>query len=559
MGPEVRMARQSTEVANGRDLKDADRTIWLLPLHPFLLAVLPVLSILAQNDLEVDPSDAVRPILLSLAAVTVLFGLLWSVLRRRRLAALLASAYTLLFHAYGHLYSGHVQGALAPMIARLNLVGDHSHVAIAILVLSAFVTVAIVGLVEYAKAMTVATNAAAVGLVAVALGTTLQSEWQVRQDPPALESAGALLTAAQHASEPADHPDVYYIILDGYGRGDVLADLYNFDNGPFLQALRSMGFYVVERARANYMQTGLSLSSSMNADYLDKLLTGAERTGSNRLPLSRLLMHNQVQQSFRALGYTTVALSSGYRPTELTASEHYLSPPVSGTSLLERLLIENSGLALAQSSSLAPASLRFPGYGRHRRTVQFAAKTLGEQAMTLGSPKFVFVHFLVPHPPFVFDHAGQPRQPGYPYVLLDGSAYPGDPQSYRDSYRDQLIYTNELILNNLEALLEGPAKDALIVLQSDHGPGSGLDWESMANTDLHERLSILLAYRLPAEPGGPIQNFETPINLFRAVFNYTFGTTLPLLEEVSYFSTWSSSYEFMPVPPGQLGVDDHGD
>ena len=76
----------------------------------------------------------------------------------------------------------------------------------------------------------------------------------------------------QGASLPLGYaPDIYYIILDAYGREDVLMEMFNYDNTSFLRFLESKGFYVAECSQSNYAQTMLSLTSSLNFDYLDSL------------------------------------------------------------------------------------------------------------------------------------------------------------------------------------------------------------------------------------------------------------------------------------------------
>ena len=67
------------------------------------------------------------------------------------------------------------------------------------------------------------------------------------------------------ATAPARNlPDVYYIILDAYGRADSLKTFYGYDNTPFLQALEQRGFYIARHSRANYDQTPLCLASALN-------------------------------------------------------------------------------------------------------------------------------------------------------------------------------------------------------------------------------------------------------------------------------------------------------
>lgn len=53
----------------------------------------------------------------------------------------------------------------------------------------------------------------------------------------------------------APRPDIYYIILDAYGRGDVLQQLYGHDNAAFLECLGQKGFYVATEIDAILSQS----------------------------------------------------------------------------------------------------------------------------------------------------------------------------------------------------------------------------------------------------------------------------------------------------------------
>jgi hypothetical protein len=47
-------------------------------------------------------------------------------------------------------------------------------------------------------------------------------------------------------------PDIYYVILDGYARADILDELYGYDNSRFLDYLERHGFFVAETSHSNY-------------------------------------------------------------------------------------------------------------------------------------------------------------------------------------------------------------------------------------------------------------------------------------------------------------------
>ena len=75
-----------------------------LILHPFLVATYPIIFLLAEKISQINPKDAVRPLLLSLLAA-LLFMLLFGVVAKDyRQGALSASILLGLFFTYGHLH-----------------------------------------------------------------------------------------------------------------------------------------------------------------------------------------------------------------------------------------------------------------------------------------------------------------------------------------------------------------------------------------------------------------------------------------------------------------------
>ena len=79
-----------------------------------------------------------------------------------------------------------------------------------------------------------------------------------------------------------NRPDIYYIILDAYGRHDALGE---FDNTDFLKELESRGFFVATNATSNYKYSIQSLASSLNLAYLDGLEARAPKTDRDGIAL----------------------------------------------------------------------------------------------------------------------------------------------------------------------------------------------------------------------------------------------------------------------------------
>lgn len=166
-------------------------------------------------------------------------------------------------------------------------------------------------------------------------------------------------------------------------------------------------------------------------------------------------------------------------------------------------------------------------------------------------PKFVFVHIMSPHPPFVFGEHGEEINHRESEGGFDGSHLIKEggitKEEYIELYKGQAKFVSGKMISTLEKVFSGSEKRPIVVVQADHGPGSMLDWDSPNNTNLKERFSILNAYFLPEGGGKYLYDSITPVNTFRVIFNHYFATDYELLADRSYFSTWEKPYDLIDV------------
>jgi len=351
------------------------------------------------------------------------------------------------------------------------------------------------------------------------------------------------LPQIQPQNTPEQLPDIYYIVLDGYARDDVLSRLYDFDNRPLVEALTRRGFYVVPAAQSNYMHTFLSVAATLNFDYLNDLAAPLANS-SARVPFLDLIQHSRSRALLENAGYRSFALSSGLLFTEIETADVYLSPHPSPLNELEGLLLSNTLLQLPLEITGQEAYL--PGYRAHQERILYAFETLSQLPAVTG-PKFVFAHIIAPHPPFVFDRTGASIQPDRTYFLGDADGYRGNTAEYLRQYVDELTFINTLLQQTLDAILAASETPPIILIQADHGPGAYLQWESAEDSCLWERFSIFSAYYLPGDASARLYETITPVNSFRVIFDAYFGTDLGLLPDRSYFSTWNKPYAFQDV------------
>jgi len=138
----------------------------------------------------------------------------------------------------------------------------------------------------------------------------------------------------------------------------------------------------------------------------------------------------------------------------------------------------------------------------------------------------------MPHDPFVFDANGR--------VFSEEEERQ---RSWSTNYTEQVIFTNKKAKELIETLLKNSKTPPIIVVQGD---------EAIRTTDYstkqakEKELRILNAYYLPNGGNSLLYPDISPVNSFRIIFNYYFGTNLPLLPDRHYWVDENHPYNFYP-------------
>lgn len=501
--------------------------------HPILIALLPALLVYAHNASQLHPAQLLRPLALAVAFSLLSYAAFLLVMRSWGLAALLTSVWVLCIFSFGHGVNLLLSNTGWPLgVARW-----------VVLTVSGALLLAVGGLARRAKRRGSSWRSANLSLLTVTLLLVLVQLGRVgwtELQPGTRTTLAHDESAAPVAPADPTLPDIYFILLDGYGRSDVLREMYAFDNGDFVRQLRDWGFHVTERSYANYVGTLWSLASTFNMDYVQKLAQ-LNPASDNVKPLIRLILSNRVVDTMRRRGYRIVALASGYASAEFSLIDDYLDVPQARNDF-EQLLIDTTPLPWIWDDEL-------DAHDMHRRRLQWILREFPRLPDT-PQPRFVFVHIIAPHPPFVFDRNGDAVPTPAVFGLNDGSHYywlGGSEADYQRLYADQARWVTEKIQVGLQELLHNSATPPVVVLMSDHGPGSQLNCDELGNTNLRERFGILNALLLPGVTDVPIGDRLAPVNTFRVLFDLYFDMELGTLPERSYFSTAPAPFEFLDI------------
>jgi len=149
-------------------------------------------------------------------------------------------------------------------------------------------------------------------------------------------------------------------------------------------------------------------------------------------------------------------------------------------------------------------------------------------------PKFVFVHIINPHEPFVFGPDGSSIDPA-PFIN-EQRMYTRE--KYTLGYQSHVPFVNTMLEESIQTLIAESAVPPVILLQTDTGP---------LFTTGSDTFKILNAYYMPGYT-DQLYPAISPVNTFRVVFNAFFGTDYPLLDDVSYKSPIPHIYNFTEVP-----------
>lgn len=485
---------------------------FVFPLHPFLIAVYPVLFLIAHNDLRFW-NYAPLPILVLLGATTVVLIAIKFVMKNLFRAGLATSGILVVFFTTCPVYDF--------LTHTLPYIGKD--MIWVIFLLELILLILLLRLLKKELAgLTFFLNTLASLLVAFTL-------WGIVSN--ALERRGTNETESVGTGEmkkTIDRPDIYMIIFDSYAGRECLEQLYDFDNSSFYDAMKQRGYTVVENSRSNYISTQYSLPSTLNMQYVDEMFdkNDLETLSANRLKrltLSRLV-DNDVAKYLRTQGYRYVHILNGWQEIGLskTDPDDVLIPS------------RNDGefLTLLMDMSLLRIFKIDPYNAKQRAETLLTFELLRDMPHRYtDKPKLVCAHLFPPQAPYCF-HADGSERKAYSNEKLS-------PEQDVRFYLDQIEYVNSEIVRLSDRIFQQSEREPIVIIMSDHS--SRLETETEGRGYLVQ-FPNLLAVSMPKNRDAELPRGLCNVNLFRRILNLEFGTGYPDLPS-----------KYFPKPTEQLG------
>jgi hypothetical protein len=493
-------------------------------IYPFLLVIFPILFLYSHNIDQVRFSQTLLPTAIMLAFTLVLLLLLSFIFRNSLKSALIVAIFLVLFFSYGHVLE-------KIEIWDIKNFSSPKHLLAAWAVLFAAGVYFTLRTRKELFYLTKISNVIAFSLVAISLVNI--AAYQLKKNSTWRDNsvrAGNMNNDTAIQENTANLRDIYYIILDAYASSSVLKEVYGFDNHKFTDYLTEKGFYIASQSRSNYATTFLSLASSLNMEYVNYLCDAIGIQSKDREIPYQMIRNNKVVSFLREKGYKFIHFSSGWGATDYNKSAD-LDLRFGWGSEFIMVFIKTTALAYLEDY-----------FARHDARVRILGtlSKLGE-VHNINGPKFVFAHLVCPHPPYLFDANG--GMVSNAILEMDGRMW-----EKRQLYIDQLNFINGKVKELLESILSNSKTEPIIILQADHGsaslgrPHPPLKKTEKVKNEVKERMRIFNAYYLPAGGNALLYDSISPVNTFRLIFDFYFGSDYGLLSDISYYADYDTPY-----------------
>jgi hypothetical protein len=331
--------------------------------------------------------------------------------------------------------------------------------------------------------------------------------------------------------------NIYYVVLDCYPGTLFLKNYMQYDNSSFDESLKDKGFYVLKDSKSNYNRTAFSISSTLNFDYLKKIKNFSTVSPRDYEQTILTTKESIVPKIFRQYGYSFYNLSIfdiGDHPSIF--KENFLTMPEENI-LLYNTLIERTKNDLIWNLLTGKYAVAFVQKIFKKRQYKLIKQQKAKKDFNSSiidslmkiplqknrSPKFVYAHLYLPHPPFFYDKNG--KMNNLDSVLLRKS------QRDKSLFLSYLEYTNKIILKVTERIIQTEKDNALIILQGDHG---FTDFEG-GPTDPALFFKNYSAFYFPDKNYSVLYDTMSNINTFPVIFNKYFETKIPLQKDTTVF------------------------
>jgi len=317
-------------------------------------------------------------------------------------------------------------------------------------------------------------------------------------------------------------PDIFFIVFDEYASSLSLEKYLHFNNSELDKILRQNNFYIAPKSKSNYNSTPFSLGSTFSLDYFNRPLKLEKTVVKLRLQAFSSLKNSQLFSYFSSQGYhihNFGLVSIRNYPVDFKefSTDDKIMAFYRETlwGRIEKDIWWNIQILFNSNPDEKNNNIAF------KKNLKNFEYTLKELKIQNDTPKFVFLHVMMPHRPFVVDSTGRRINPVAP---KHGSLN-------EDSlYINQVVFTNKWIKALAIAANKSFSRPRVVIIEGDHG---WRDLNISQETIYDKEFMNLNSYFFSDNDYRLLYDSISPVNSFRIVLNKYFGTALPLLKDSS--------------------------
>jgi len=485
---------------------------FLLPIVVVLFFIL----FLYANNVEILILSDLYIVILPGILISILISAFFYFTLKKDLArsAIASIIFILLFFLYGILFD---------FLRKINIIQVENYTLLPIYLISGVYVSLLTQKIpkRHLKTINFAILIVMIGLIVLNLLKIIPSE--IQKANLKRESQISTTVESETTSLDYDYPDIYFIILDEAAGFNVIRDYFGYAKvDDFVGFLKDHQFYVAENSSVAYPETLYAMASRLNYQQYD------ER--EKETFFFDALTNNQVMSYLKGKGYSTAVFDevgskltyANKPPTiadyvfkpETTTAEQYESKKFYTNQFLQ--LVINQTVFKALNSNL---DLQHPVYLLHKAMIFYTMDKMSNLD-EVSHPRFVYVHLMLPHVPFMFDEHGNEN---YQKYFFNWDYYLGN-YKFALNVAESVIST---IINKNDS-----NREPIIILQSDHGARNGRsddpDSKQLQNYPDKYKTQIINAIRIPGCPDAPLSQDMNPINTFPIIFNCLFDAEIPL-------------------------------
>ena len=493
--------------------------MWCL-LMPLLGGIYPVLLLYANNSDILLLQSLLQVALLAVLPVVVFYVVFLGIVRRPIAAANATFVFLLFFHTYGIVYTyWRTEGSfrmrhetLLPIFAVLGLGASW--------------------LVSRLQAMPARRVWNSLALILGVLFIFNLARIIPVEAGKRMNLAPEAATAGVPAASARAYPDIYLIIFDEFSGFEPMREYWHNDEqvGAFVEFLQSNGFMIAEQSHSRSIMTLHQVATRLNYEELPCDPQGHRSRLSCDSKYRRIwfqrIADNRAMRYLKSKGYSTVVFEElsgidGFEAMPSILADYTFKPETEVPSGLTSWFDE-FGIFVTDNTMLRAFPAWYSGNNfslqQHRDMVKYTIRKIG-RLDEVPSPRFAYVHLMLPHKPFMYDENGGPLP----------VRYRANWNYYLGQYNYTLKVARKIVNNILRA--SDPERPPVIILQSDHGARNIKNAPTtvvLDNFPDEYKTSILFALHLPGFDPSDLPQDVNPDNTFPIVFNHVFGDDIPL-------------------------------